>query len=183
MRMKLKYALPLVQMALALALLVWSQLWSRAMMRTQDMPGPSPAFTLLVSLNAPVALPRTFWFRYLPDRWDDVTFIVAIGLLWYWVALNVQSWRQQRMAYTFSRTPLRLTCDFVLISVGIFWGFTSWSETVSRYLPIAWSGWLWFVLRMGLQLTWCVMLILFFGRDFIHCILAKKVLSASVSED
>ena len=74
--------LPLAQMALALALLWWSDLWLRTAQRTMDMPGPAPAFTLLVSINAPVAFPRALWSRHRPDPWDDLTLIAAVGLLW-----------------------------------------------------------------------------------------------------
>jgi hypothetical protein len=58
------------------------------------MPGPAPAFKLLVSINAPVALLRAFLYRHLPGYWDDVTFILGIGLFWYWIALNILRFRE-----------------------------------------------------------------------------------------
>jgi hypothetical protein len=66
MTIRLKHALPLAQMALALALMVWSQQWTKATWGIQDMPGPSPGFSLLIAINAPVALPRAFWFAICP---------------------------------------------------------------------------------------------------------------------
>jgi hypothetical protein len=89
MRVKLEYTLPLAQMPLAVALLLWTARWQRDMMRTQDMPGTPASFSLLVAINAPVALPRAFWSRYLHGWWDDISFVAIIGLFWYWVALNV----------------------------------------------------------------------------------------------
>ena len=172
-RVKLKYALPLVQMVLAVGLLVSDHFWLRTAMRRADMPGQSPAFTLLVSINAPVALARAFVFRRLPDQWDKVTFTAAIGLLWYWVALNLDSWRKRRTVSMFSWVPLRLVCDFVLLGVGVFWGGV-WVRTLPHYLPVSWFGWLSLVLRMGLEPAWSLVLIFFVGRDFIHCILRKK---------
>ncbi len=111
MRIKLKYALPFIQMLLAVALLVWTVRWERAMMRIQDMPGTPPSFTLLVAINAPVALPRIVLYRYLPGWWDAITFIAGIGVFWYWVARNIESWRQTRRVFMFSWRPLRLAGD------------------------------------------------------------------------
>lgn len=71
MRLKLKYELPLVQTLVAVALLVWTDRWERALMQIQDMPGTPPSFTLLIAINAPLALPRALLFRYLPGWWDD----------------------------------------------------------------------------------------------------------------
>ncbi len=173
MRIKLQHVLPVAQMALASALLLWSHQWTKAMTHIQDMPGPSPAFMLLISINAPVALPRAFWFRYLPDLWDSLTFIVTIGLLWYWVALNVQSWRARRRVCMFAAIPLRLIGDLIVISIGVFWGFLSWRELCGSNAPIFWLGspssnWLVIVLCIGFQVAWCAALLAFFGRDFIQ---------------
>lgn len=59
MRLKLKYAIPLAQVALAVGLLTWSYLWYRAQARN-DMPGTAPAFTFLVSINAPRGTAASF---------------------------------------------------------------------------------------------------------------------------
>jgi hypothetical protein len=51
--------------------------------RHEPFMGPTPAFTLLVLLNAPIAFLRSFYTRHLPEVWDRVLFILAIGLFWY----------------------------------------------------------------------------------------------------
>jgi len=186
MHPKLKYGLPLAQMALALALLLSAQRWDRAMMRLYDMPGPSPAFTLLVSINAPVGLARIFWFRYVPDPWDWVTFIAAVGLFWYWAALNVQSWREARMVYMFTSNPLRIAGDLLLIAIGASLGFFFLAHELWIALrdgvqvarisspPFTWPSWLWFGVIAGLHLAWSVVLLFFFGRDLLHCLVRRN---------
>jgi hypothetical protein len=123
MSLNFKYALPLVQMAIAGGLLWWSHLWQRTAMRIMDIPGPAPAFTFLISLNAPVALARTLWYHYLPDLWEHVVFIAAIGAFWYWIALNIHSWRERRVLFLFTWPPLRITADLLLIAMGVFLGW------------------------------------------------------------
>lgn len=122
MREKLKYILPLAQMALAVGLLKSSELWYAAIMRVSDSPGISPEFRLLFAINAPIGLPRLLWSRFLPGSWDYPILIAAVGLLWFWVALNVNSWRQRRAIYMFSRAPFRIAGDLFLIATGVFWG-------------------------------------------------------------
>ena len=119
MRLKLKYALPLVQTLAALALLVWTDRWERALMRISDMPGTPPSFSILIAINAPLAVPRALAFRYLPGWWDDITLIVAIAAFWYWVALNIESWQLRRRILIFSWTPLRLLGDVVGVGIGV----------------------------------------------------------------
>jgi hypothetical protein len=162
MRLKLKYALPLAQTALAIGLLMWSYLWDRAQ-RGNDMPGPAPAFKLLVSINAPVGLLRAFLYRHLPDYWDDVTFILAIGLFWYWIALNILRFREGRSPVMFAWPPLRLFADLLMIASGAFLG---WFSIVNG---LGFLTWWWFVLCSAFYWVWCVVLIVFFGWDFLRC--------------
>jgi hypothetical protein len=176
MRVKLKYALPLVQMALALALRVSSQLWYRAMGRIQDMPGPFPPSQLLVSVNAPVALPLSFLYRHMIG-WYDAAFFAAIGALWYWVALNICSWRERRVVCMFTWKPLRLMGDLVLVGVGMVWAFVCTHEVLHGYWPHTPFGWLWDGVCMGFVLAWSLALMFFFGRDLIHCLLRKEPLT------
>ena len=195
MRMKLKYVLPLAQMALAVWLLWWTIASERAAMRHSDMPGTPLVFAFLVSINAPLALPRVFVFMHLPGWWEYITFIAAIGLLWYWVALNIHSWKRERSLFTFSWSPLRLTVDIVAISLGGILAYINWNE-IHHYMPIfsnwswlvpstrlslAWSGF-WFIPSTVLYLGWSVVLIYFFGRDFLHCFLGKKPLARDLPQ-
>lgn len=182
MRVKLKYTLPLSQMALAVVLLWWSQVWYKAVTRTADMPGPSPAFQLLIAINAPLALPRLLCIHYLFYPWDDVTLIAAVGLLWYWVALNIDSWQKRKAVFMSARGSLRSLGDLVLIALGAFWGFICvQDELTGRDLADSSLGlfqpWLrtpFLVAVAVCSFGWSLALICFFGRDLIQCVYPKN---------
>ena len=83
--MKVKYVLPAVQMALAVALLWLDRLWLFAAHRKCDSTGPSPAFGILMSINAPLELPRLIWDAHVPSYWSQAVYVASVSLLWYWV--------------------------------------------------------------------------------------------------
>lgn len=197
MQLRLKYALPLAQMLLASALLICSSLWAPAAMRVCDMPGSTPAFGLLASINAPVAVARTFWISHLPGRTitladgriaffdlvDDATLVAAVGVFWYWVVLNIRCWRQWHAIIMFRWFPLRLATDGILMAVGLLSGFAGLVEGRHIVLasdprgtgcfgPLVWSNWLSIVIA-GFFLSWSIGLIVLFGRDFLHCVVRK----------
>jgi hypothetical protein len=175
MRLKLKYVLPLAQTLLAVGLLVWTDRWERALMRIDDMPGTPPSFTLLMAINAPLAMPRALVFRYLHGWWDDITLVLAIAVFWYWVSLNIESWQQSRRLFFFSWTPLRLAGDTIVIGIGVAWTFVLWrghAYSLPPHLPL--TDWLWFVPCTCLPILWSAMLILMFGRDFVYCLIHSK---------
>jgi hypothetical protein len=171
MRAKLSYVLPLLQVLLAVALLVWSERWEIAHIR-QDMPGFPPSFILLTAINFPLVMLRTLASRYFPflwGRWGDIALVIAIGMFWYWVSLNVESWHQSRRVFIFSWKPLRLAGDTIAVGVGAIWPLVF----VSRYqvhLPVSSTEWLLTVPA----LLWSAALILLFGRDFAQCLLTPK---------
>ena len=171
--MKIKHTLPLVHITLALALLSWDYSWQKVHRNW----GASPAFSLLVGINAPVALGRALWSRHLPGWWDDGLLLVAVGLLWYWVALNLASWRQRRMAWVSSRPTFRLATDSAFIAVGTFSGL-AFAAIVSDGIPPS-LGLFWFCAYVGSILAWCIALISFFGRDFVIGIIHNRFTSGS----
>ena len=192
MRVKVDYALPATQMALAVALLWWNQLLMLASRRRCDMPGATPASSLLHSVNAPLAHEVWGSILYKLYIWDnallanDVALIAAVGLFWYWVALNIRSWRQRRTVLMFSWRPARFTLDAFLVAYGALFGLIGlfgWYEAI-RFAPSTAHGIgcfgpnLWFnllpsIATGGIYLAWSLVLISFFGRDFIHCALRK----------
>lgn len=90
MSQRLRYVLPVAQVAVTAALERASYLWLRAaILGGSDMPGHDVFATLCVTINAPVAIVRPSSFRSLPGYWGMVPFLMAVGLLWYWVALGV----------------------------------------------------------------------------------------------
>lgn len=185
MQLKLKYVLPLAQMLLAIALYWWSDTWFRAALRVSDMPGLSPAFTLLVAINAPAALPRALWYLHVSEVLDRVILIVGVGLLWYWVALNIDSWRKGRRVCVFEWSPLRLAVDLVFVGEGVFLGFLCLRGSMSvesirvvalglRLYPFGWLSILFIVAVEVFLVAWSFSLVYFFGRDFIHSILRTE---------
>jgi hypothetical protein len=179
MRLKLKYVLPLAQTLVAVSLLVWTDRWARALMRVDDMPGNPPSFTLLLAINAPLAIPQALVFRYLPGVWRDIAFVVAIAVLWYWVALNMESWQQRRRILMFSWTPLRLFGDIIVFGVGVMLALVLAGDFVlgrAYSLPprLSLTEWLWFVPCACLPILWSALLIFLFGRDFVYCLLRSK---------
>lgn len=195
MRLKLRFVLPVVQMLVAVALLVWTDRWERALMRIMDMPGTPPSFTLLIAINAPLATPRALVYRYLPGWWDQITLVVVIGVFWYWVSLNIESWQQKRRLFIFSWVPLRLVADAIAVAIGVMWVFMLWGAhwyTVPRYtvppgvsIVRGWSlsQWLRFVPCSFLPVLWSATLIFFFGRDILHCVLHYRNKAKSTASD
>lgn len=171
MHMRLKYVLPMVQVLLAIGLLISGNEWEKAMMKHYDMPGTPPSFPLLIALNAPLAIPRSLVFRHLPGWWDEITLVVAIGVFWYWVALNIESWRQNRRLLMFSWKPLRMAVDIVAVGNGVISAFALWHDRWHDLpqLPSL-NDWLWYASWAGLWLLWCVVLIVLFGRDFVQAV-------------
>ncbi len=190
MRVKLKYALPTVQMALVFVLLKMSDDWMmNAMRHGADMPGPGPSSSLLLSINLPLALVGAFFFHSVPPFWDRIAYAIVVGLFWYWVALNIRSWKTAKALVMFRCKPLRATTDLVLIGIGLLVAMLVWSEShffvaifadgirnpsatlASSYTT---SLWLWSVPTVGIYVAWIPVLIFFLGRDFIHCLLHKN---------
>lgn len=179
MHRKLRYVLPLLQMLLAVALLVWTDRWERALMRIQDMPDTPPSFTLLIAINAPLSVPRALVLRYLHCWWEDITLVVAIGMFWYWVSLNIESLHQSRRVFTFSWIPMRLALDMIAVGIGAIEAmsaFELWRDLWDG--PVSLTGWLWLGPCLLLFVLWCSVLILLFGRDFAHCLRPQKVKTA-----
>ena len=173
--MKLEYLLPLAQMGVAAALLRWSYLWQKAAMRIMDLPGPAPAFTLLMSMNAPVFITRSLWGRYLPDLgWENSALIAAIGVFWFWVALNVQSWRARGTVVLFSWAPLRMAADLLLIAMGAYLGWFCIGPVIgfpaTAFSQLAWP---WLIPTWAFLLFWSLGSVSIFGRDLLHCVLRK----------
>lgn len=165
--------LPLAQMVIAGALLWRSELF-RALTHLQDVPGPDRAFILCISINAPVFLLRALWFRHLSGWYDDTLLIVAIGLLWVWVALNIRSWQSRGAVRMFSWKPLRLAGDLLVSAVGALLGFVFVMNFGEVVIGIKYSrdfvDALWLASEPALFLAWSIALIFFFGRDFLHSV-------------
>lgn len=170
----LQYVLPLAQMIVAVLLRWHDYVWFKRMAGF-----PPPGWELSTAVNIPVALIRALWVQIggLWGRWDDALYVAAVGLLWYWVALNVQSWRRNRTVRHFSNRPLRITADLLLIAMGIIFGcvVAFHDLDLSGYANLRrwyWTHlrspatWLWLSIVV-LHSLWALSLLFFFGRDLI----------------
>jgi hypothetical protein len=156
-------------MAVAMGLFQWAHVWDAAAQRLNDAPGPSPAFQLLIAINAPLGLPRALWSRYLLGYWeyfDDAVFILAVGLFWFWIALSVHSLREQGTIVTFAWSPLRVIFDLLLFADGGFLAFFFADSILHKF---AIFKQLWFLSTLVLFALWSLVLILFSARDLIDC--------------
>lgn len=177
MRIRLRYVLPVAQMLLAVGLYYWSDLWLRASWEAwHSYRGPSPGFTLLVLLNAPLAFLRPFYTRHLSEVWDRAVLIVEIGLFWYCIALNIEKFPLKRTVTTFALPPLRVASDLVVMAVGGLVGISA----VSRawwWLPrmdVPDPPWLWTPGSLVCLLGWSFILVFLFGRDLVLFAISGK---------
>lgn len=178
-------------MLVAIGLYCWSDLWLEAaqrLARHEPYMGSSPGYDLLGALNAPLVFvqflrysleslwhgyphPSTLWMLWVPEPVTRAIFILTIGMLWYWVALNVESLRQTRAVFTFSMTALRLFSDLLLILAGLFSGLYLLRGLIFLH-TLWWSGWNW--ICCVLYFAWFVSLTCLFTRDFISCIRRQR---------
>jgi hypothetical protein len=159
--------LPLAQMALGVVLFWRNDLWMTAAMHVDDMPGPSPAFTLLLSMNPPVTLLHGYLYWHMSPLWERALTVASIGALWYWIALNVDSWRERKMILQFKRPPLRITADLLAIPLGAF--LEAICVRDFSYHPLPWRVPIWISV-----LVWSFGPMFFFGRDLVYCIRRKS---------
>jgi hypothetical protein len=166
MTLKLKLGLPFLQVVLALGLLVADDLWERAR-PPQCMPEASPALKWLLSIDLPAVVPVVFWFHRLSNPWNQIMLLAAIGLFWYWVALTLVPWPERRRVRLFSFVPLRLVGNLLPVSAGVLLISLCWLDVLHDHLPASW-------LQFALLVAWGIALVLFFGWDFIRCVLCLR---------
>jgi hypothetical protein len=164
MRMKLKYALPLAQMALAVALIWWHH-WELARMRHPA--GVTGPFTLLVLINAPAAMVRMLWFNYVDDPWDEMLLVASIGVFWYLVGLILDYWQRQDTFLLLTWKPIRVAADLALIALGPYF---IW---LLRRVDVADMPWQWEAPALACVFGWLLGPAFIFGRDLIQCIRSK----------
>ena len=158
MRVRLKYALPLAQMALAVAL-IWQSF--RELAGAHIKGGSTPAFGLLVLINPPAAMLRRLWFNYVDNPWDNVMFVASVGVFWCLVGFSIDSW-QKLLLFTWK--PLRVAADLVLIALGPYF---IWF--LGR-VDVADMPWQWRAPALAVVFCWLLGTPFIFGRELIHCL-------------
>jgi hypothetical protein len=169
MRLKLQWALPIAQMALAVIFLRLSFLWHIAT-RMQDMPGPHPASVLLMCLNLPLSPVLNRILDLPPTLWRDGTVVVAIGILWYWVGLKIHRCKERKTLFPVAWEHLRIQVDLLVIGMA---GGLGWllAEVAKDSTPLSRSflGW-WFAPICASLLFWTLGPMFVFGNDLIRCL-------------
>jgi hypothetical protein len=163
-RVRIKYALPLAQMALAVAL-IW--LSRRELAAAHIQVGRTPAFDLLALINPPAAILRSAWFNYVDYPWSDVMFVASIGVFWYLIALSIDYWQKRKTILLFTRNPLRVTADLALIALGPYF---MW---VLRRVDVADMPRQWEAPALSAVFCWLLGPAFIFGRDLILCFRRK----------
>ncbi len=183
MGLRLKYALPLVQMGLAVVFLRL-EFVNELTWRMADSRGFHPAFILLLCLSFPVTLPlKLTLYGYLPTLWFDAIVVAAIGAFWYWAALQMHSYHERRTLLPFSSVPLQITADLLLIAIGACLGwlllrqvreypnyFSPFKITLSPFN----LGWLWLIPIWASLRIWSLGPVFVFGQDLIRHTCASR---------
>jgi len=171
MRLKIRYLLPLAQMALAALLLRAEYRWAEYARHIYDMPGPSVEYVLLFVINAPAFVARRLLFAdgYYGSR-SDFLLVPLIGLLWFWIAHCVE----RRGVVLFAWRPLRIATDAVLCAFGALF-VALFPNSHMAGLPTAWRA-----LGAIALLIWIFGPPLIFGLDLGRCLRHKSPNAAVV---
>jgi hypothetical protein len=174
MRIKLKYALPLVQMLVAWAVLDWTWLFRYFAFNNW---GPTPPIWFVMMMSFPsseVVLLAMRWSE--PDRlnlWLFMwLFIALVGVLWYWVLRNVEAFRETGRPWLHLRPALRVAEDVALIALGFFSLFVALTDFHLDFVlegpRVAGRFWPWAFGAVLCNMGWFVGLVFFFGRDLVQ---------------
>lgn len=171
MHLRLKYVLPLVQMALAVVFLRLIFLWDvAARMAHVDMPGKHPAFLLLLCLHLPLMLIlKPLLFGRLPQL---AALVAAIGVFWYCIALLSHRHYERGTVFPTRWLALRIVADVMLVAAPTCLGLL-FIENVRDYpfiYPRSFDGWTWFLPTYGSLLMWILGPIYIFGSDLVRCL-------------
>ncbi len=134
----------------------------RDMAAMRHPPRNTGPFTLLVFINPPAAMARSLWLKCVDNPWDEILLVASIGVLWYWVGLNVNSWQKRRTLLMFTSVPLRVVTDLALMA------FSSYFLWFFRNFDVAHLPWQWRTPELALVLCWLVGPPFIFGRDLIQ---------------
>jgi hypothetical protein len=173
--------LPVAQLALAAVLVRWSQ--TLTVSSRCDMPGPDPAFLLMISISAPVNLVRIFLDLWLPYPWNLAAWLGGVGLFWHRTRQMMERRLSGRRIVRIRSRAARLSIDSGLVAMGalfVLMGMGELKMEALRYrqsdlLIVGCFGPNWRTLLLALitsvfHLGWGVVFMTAFGRDFTECL-------------
>ena len=163
MRLKLRYILPLVQMALAVEIIQWTNHWYETVGKFYDSPGSPDPVSFLTIMSAPASVAREIWFPIVPWQWSNVVYVASIGLCWYWVAMSVSLWRRHHTLFPFPRIRLRIAADLLFIGMSMLF------VELFRNIDIRIMPWKWEIPCLTLFLAWSLGPIVICCRDLSKC--------------
>jgi hypothetical protein len=132
--------------------------------RVYDAPSNPVAFDAILLMNAPASALRNLLYHMSP-RWSDPMYVAAVGILWYSVALNMDSLYARRTVPLFRWAPLRIATDLVLIALG---PSSVWALRNTDLIQVARFDWPWFVPSFASCLFWAFGPPAVFGRDLVQ---------------
>jgi hypothetical protein len=202
MRRKLKYILPSIQIAIAVGLMFWGLAQDYRIMtlavRGLEVHRTAPAFKLCDGISSPI---RPLWYSLsfcqkfsLSEAGGWIVFLTLIALLWYWAGLNVSSWIVMRRLVMPSRRILRLPCDALLVFLGLLCAkyalFGSFDFENGIIALVLYPARYWVKWQTPLEnamdlaaticyLVWAVVLVVFFGRDFVKSFVSSATQKVS----
>jgi hypothetical protein len=119
-------------------------------------------YILFLFLNQPAVMARALWVDFVPGLLSDAMFVVAIGISWYWVGLNIRPWRQRNSLPLFTRPLLRIMADLLLVASSAYF------SELFRRVDVAHMGLQWRAPMLACFLAWCLGSAFVFGRDLIY---------------
>jgi hypothetical protein len=170
MRFKPKYALPLVQMALAWAVMDW--MWLYHVLAFNSW-GSTPPMWFVMMMDFPASeVGLLVWRWSVFGRLNLWLFIALVGVLWYWVLRNIEAWRETGSLWLHASPAARIAEDLALIALGFFSLFVALTDFHLKFVldgpRAAGRFWPWSVAAVLCNLGWFVGLVYFFGRDLLQ---------------
>lgn len=182
MRIRLRLLLPAIQIVIAVLLLIVGNN-QMAAHRGQDVYFGPPANWICYALNAPATVLRSA-VMYLWEKLgrpfdthviaiDNAIFILGVGLVWFLVGAGIEVWlrKGRNVDPLVSAGPLRLVIDLSLMLLGLAFvvlvGYGTRDLLRMQSLASA-------ITQAALYAIWGLVLLIVYGRDFLHRITAEK---------
>jgi hypothetical protein len=165
---RLKYALPVIHIAVAAFLRHQSKQWI-TLTRHMDMPGPGPPERVLAFISLPVTVLRGIWWRAFYVYWPDWIFVTTLVVLWYWVGSEIESRFARRTPFAISAQLARVAVDALLTASSL------WFIFFNRVHDMSWFPLWYFVPALVFLLAWIFVPPFLLCADLFAIVRTKRV--------